>query len=103
MSPITQRNGSRRPRSTGRFGADIRVCMALPQFAAMRKLAMSFRAILFGADPARSDARLTWRTPLAGITSGHSPNKLKTWKRSLFGHRTICRAWFIPIEGLSVH
>jgi hypothetical protein len=31
----------------------------LPQFAAMRKLAMSFRAILFGADPARSDARLT--------------------------------------------
>jgi hypothetical protein len=59
MSPITRRNGSRRPRSTGRLGGDIRVCMALPQFAAMRKLAMSFRAILFGADPARSDARLT--------------------------------------------
>jgi hypothetical protein len=32
--------------------------MALPQFAAMRKFAMSFRAILFGADPAQSDARL---------------------------------------------
>jgi hypothetical protein len=43
-----------------------------------------------------------WRTPLARITSGHSPNKLKTLKRSLFGNRTVCRAWFIPIEGLSV-
>jgi hypothetical protein len=63
VSPITRRNGSRRPRSTGRLGADIRVCMALPQFAAMRKLAMSFRAILFGADPARSDARLTVANP----------------------------------------
>jgi len=29
--------------------------MALPQFAAMRKFAMSFRAILFGADPARRE------------------------------------------------
>jgi len=29
------------------------------QFAAMRKLAMNFRAILFGLDPARLDARLT--------------------------------------------
>src|SRR5262249_889898 len=28
-----------------------------------------------------------WRTPLARIASGHSPNKLKTLKRSLFGNR----------------
>jgi hypothetical protein len=56
------------------LGADIRVCIgseehslggtlerftALPRFAAMRKLAMNFRAILFGADPARLDAWLT--------------------------------------------
>jgi hypothetical protein len=56
------------------LGADIRACMefrggqkdtldrfpaASPQFAAMRKLAMNFRAILFGADPARLDARFT--------------------------------------------
>ena len=76
--------------------------MALPRFAAMRKLAMSFRAILFGADPARSDARLTVANA-SGQHSGHSPNKLKTLKRSLFGNRTLCRAWFFPIEGLSVH
>jgi hypothetical protein len=59
------------------LGANIRACMgfrgtvlggkrtrmigftaASPQFAAMRKLAMNFRAILFGADPARLDAWL---------------------------------------------
>jgi hypothetical protein len=43
---------------------------------------------------------------LARITSGHSSNKLKTLKRSLFGtvrSATVCRAWFIPIEGLLVH
>jgi hypothetical protein len=44
----------------------------------MRKLAMNFRAILFGADPARSDAWLAEAKPLARITSGHSPNKFKT-------------------------
>jgi len=68
----------------------------------MRKLAMSFRAILLGADPARSDARLTVANA-SGPHPGHSLNKLKTLKRSLFENRTICRAWFIPIEGLSVH
>jgi hypothetical protein len=104
------------------LGADIRVCMefrgtvcrrqketldrfpaASPQFAAMRKLAMNFRAILFGADPARLDARLTEANALVRTTSGHSPNKLKTLKRSMFGKSTVCRAWLIPIEGLSVH
>jgi hypothetical protein len=36
-----------------------RFTAALPQFAAMRKLATNFRAILFGADSARLDAWLT--------------------------------------------
>jgi hypothetical protein len=77
--------------------------MALPQLAAMRKFAMSFRAILFGARSGAIGCPARWRTPLARIASGHSPNKLKTLKRSLFGNRGVRRAWFIPIEGLSVH
>jgi hypothetical protein len=28
--------------------------------------------------------------PLARIPSSHSPNKLKTLKRSMFGKRTVC-------------
>jgi hypothetical protein len=36
-----------------------RFMAASPQFAAMRKLAMNFRAILFGADQAHLDAWLT--------------------------------------------
>jgi hypothetical protein len=58
---------------------------------AMRKLAMNFRAILFGADPARLDAWLAEANASSRITTGHSPNKFKTLKRSMFGKRTVCR------------
>jgi transposase len=97
----------------------------------MRKLAMNFRAILFGADPARLDASLTaanasgphhirsfarWlmrdlQAVRNAITepwrSGQAEgqiNKLKALKRSMYGRANIeLRARLIPIEGLSVH
>jgi hypothetical protein len=46
--------------------------MALPQFAAMRKSAMNFRAILFGADPAQSDARLT-------VANASGPHRIRSF------------------------
>jgi transposase len=109
-----------------------RVTAASPQFAAMRKLAMNFRAILFGADPARLDAWLTeanasgpyhirsfarWlirdlqavRNAITepwnnGQTEGQI-NKLKILKRSMYGRAGVdlLRARLIRIEGLSVH
>jgi transposase len=109
-----------------------RLNAASPQFAAMRKLAMNFRAILFGADPARLDAWLTevnasglhhirsfagWLMPdLQAVrnaitepwSNGQAEgqiNKLKTLKRSMYGRASVelLRARLIPIEGLSVH
>jgi hypothetical protein len=109
-----------------------RFTAASSQFAAMRKLAMIFRAILFGGDPARLDAWLTeanasgpyhirsfvrWlmrdlqavRNAIAepwsnGQAEGQI-NKLKTLKRSMYGRASVelLRARLIPIEGLSVH
>jgi hypothetical protein len=68
-----------------------RFTAALPRFAAMRKLAMNFRAILFGADPTDWMRGSQRRTPPARTTSGHSLNKFKTLKRSMFGKRTVRR------------
>jgi hypothetical protein len=45
--------------------------MALPQFAAMRKFAMSFRAILFGADPAQSDVR--------SVANASGPHRIRSF------------------------
>jgi hypothetical protein len=39
-----------------------------PQFAAMRKLAMNFRAILFGADPAEHDILRAQLIPIEGLS-----------------------------------
>ena len=69
-----------------------RFTAAVPQFAATRKLAMSFRGILFGADPARLGARLT-------EANASSPHHI----RSLAQQTQDLEAWLIPIEGLSVH
>jgi len=98
----------------------------------MRKLAMNFRAILFGADLARLNA---WLTKVNASRPRHVPslarwlmrdlqavrnaiaepwsngqvegqiNKLKTSKRSMYGRASLelLRARLIPIEGLSVH
>jgi hypothetical protein len=64
------------------LGADIRVCIALPQFAAMRKLAMSFRAALFGADRARSDARLT-------VANASAPHRILSFAQQTQGLEAV--------------
>ena len=53
--------GKPRDENPARYGscAPHGVPRTSPQFAAMRKLAMNFRAILFGADPTRLDACFT--------------------------------------------
>jgi Transposase len=100
---------------------------ASPQFAAMRKLAMNFRAILFGADPARLDAWLTevnasgphhvrsfarWLTcdlqavrnaitePWSNSQAEGQINELKTLKRPMYGRASLelLRARLIPVE-----
>jgi transposase len=108
-----------------------RFTAASPQFAAMRKLAINFRAILFGADPARLDPWLTevkasgphhvrsfrWlmrdlqavrnaiTEPWSNGRAEGQINKLKTLKRSMYGRASLelLRARLIPIEGLSAH
>jgi transposase len=107
-----------------------RFTAASPQFAAMRKPAMKFRAILFGTDPARLDTWLAevkasgphhirsfarWlmrdlqavrnaiTEPWSNGQAEEQINKLKTLKRSMYGRASLelLRARLIPIEGLS--
>jgi hypothetical protein len=52
------------------------------QFAAMWKFAMSFGAILFGADPARSDARLT-------VANASGPHHIRSFAQETQGLEAV--------------